>query len=618
MNNKKNLLLKEKTQKQNRIWIRIACSCNNKCIFCLDSKAHNWTFIEKKNVLKQIKKWYKKWYENRVILSWWEASIDPKFSEYIKYAKEFWYDRVQTVTNWNMFAIESFCKKVFDAWLEEVTFSFHWHNSILHDYLVDTPWAFKKSLKWLIYIKKYYPKVIVNIDIVVNKINISYLPDIVKYFIKFWVYEYDILQIIPFWRGFLENKEKLFYNLEDYSLKLKETWQLSKIPGMYMWTNRFPPEAFEWYEDLIQDPRKIKGEVMWEAYKTFDKFITSNWDKRPSCFWDACNYCFQNQYCKYFLNNINKEKLLLNNNYIIIFWEKFPSLVYKKYWETWEEFKNNLLKYNKKLINIPKCLWWTGIYQTYNDVKEENSLEDYTNKYINNLYRKKSLRCRKCSYYDKCEGMHINFIRSYWFKILEPIFINLDDINTFISKIPKKLLDGTPLTLNHYSRFFDYILNNVNKISKILEIWCYFWLWVKKLEDYWYSNIFGCDSNKDIVEYSRSQSIKIKYIDIIKSLEKESYDFIYLVNFVHDDLFKWIECKSFFEKTFKNLYKILNKNWQILFNFQENNWLFFEKDLFKVTKQFNILELKYGNYNWKDKIFLLTKKNGKYMIYSGK
>jgi MoaA/NifB/PqqE/SkfB family radical SAM enzyme len=85
-----------------------------------------------------------------------------------------------------MFASEEFCKKVFDAWLEEVTFSFHWHNSTLHDYLVWTKWAFRKSLKWLIFIKKYYPNIIINIDVVVNKININYLPDIIKYFMKLW------------------------------------------------------------------------------------------------------------------------------------------------------------------------------------------------------------------------------------------------------------------------------------------------------------------------------------------------------------------------------------------------------------------------------------------------
>ena len=421
MENKENLLSKEKTQKQNRIWVRIASSCNNKCIFCLDSNAHDWTFVDNDIVKKQIKDWYKEWYENRVIISWWEASIDPKFAEYIKYAKDIWYDRVQTVTNWNMFAIESFCNKVFWAWLEEVTFSFHWHNAKLHDYLVDTTWAFKKSLKWLIYIKKHYPKVIINIDIVVNKINISYLPDIVKFFMKLWVYEYDILQIIPFWRGFHEHKNKLFYNLEEYSDKLKETWELSKVPWMYMWTNRFPAEAFEWYEDLIQDPRKIKSEVMWEGRAHVEPFILSWWKEVQECYWKACDVCFQNQYCNDFIDNQDKKKIDIKWDYYILEWEEFPSDVYNKFWENKEDFINYLNNKKEKLINVPKCLWWTWIFQTYNDIKDKLSIEDYTSKYINNLYRKKSLRCKKCMYYKNCEWIHINFIRSYWFEILNPI-----------------------------------------------------------------------------------------------------------------------------------------------------------------------------------------------------
>lgn len=421
MQNKNNLISKEKTQKQNRIWVRIASACNNKCVFCLDSDAQNWTFPKEEEIKKQIKDWYKNWFENRIIISGWEASINPKFSDYIKYAKEIWYDRVQTVTNWNMFAVESFCKKVFDAWLQEVTFSFHWHNSKLHDYLVATPWAFKKSLKWLIYIKKYFPNIIINVDIVVNKINVEYLPDIIKFFMKLWVYEFDILQIIPFWRWFSENKNKLFYNISDFSDRLKETWKLSKIPWMYMWTNRFPPEAFEWYEDLIQDPRKMKSEVMWEAYEMFEEFILSEWEKKPNCYWEACEFCFQNQYCHDFINEYEKDKLIMNWDYEIINWEEFPSQVYMKYWETIKDFKDNLLNKNKKLINIPKCLWWTWIYQTYNDLKKEKSLADYTHNYINDLYRKKWLNCKNCIYNNDCKWIHINFIRSYWFKLFTPV-----------------------------------------------------------------------------------------------------------------------------------------------------------------------------------------------------
>ncbi len=422
MKNRINLLEKEKTTKQNRIWIRIASACNNKCIFCLDSDAQNGTFPQEDIIRNQIKTWYKIGYDNRVIISGGEASINPKFSWYIQYAKEIGYSRVQTVTNGNMFFSENFCKKVFDAWLDEVTFSFHGHNSTLHDYLVATPWAFKKSLKALIFIKKYYPHIIVNIDIVVNKFNVLYLDEIVKFFMKIGVYEYDILQIIPFGRWFQENKESLFYDLQSNIQILQKTWELSKIPGMYMWTNRFPPEAFEGYEDLIQDPRKIKSEVMGESYEMFAPFIQSKGKIKPQCYWDACNYCFQKQFCHNFITHSHIEKINGLNEYEVINWEEFPSQVFEKYGFTIWEFQEKLRNFRKPLINIPKCLWGTGIFTSHLDYDDETyTLDGYTKRYISDFYRKKSLRCDSCVYNKNCQWIHINFIRSYGFKILQPI-----------------------------------------------------------------------------------------------------------------------------------------------------------------------------------------------------
>ena len=422
MKNRINLLEKEKTTKQNRIWIRIASACNNKCIFCLDSDAQNGTFPQEDIIRNQIKTWYKIGYDNRVIISGGEASINPKFSWYIQYAKEIGYSRVQTVTNGNMFFSENFCKKVFDAWLDEVTFSFHGHNSTLHDYLVATPWAFKKSLKALIFIKKYYPHIIVNIDIVVNKFNVLYLDEIVKFFMKIGVYEYDILQIIPFGRWFQENKESLFYDLQSNIQNLQKTWELSKIPGMYMWTNRFPPEAFEGYEDLIQDPRKIKSEVMGESYEMFAPFIQSKGKIKPQCYWDACNYCFQKQFCHNFITHSHIEKINGLNEYEVINWEEFPSQVFEKYGFTIWEFQEKLRNFRKPLINIPKCLWGTGIFTSHLDYDDETyTLDGYTKRYISDFYRKKSLRCDSCVYNKNCQWIHINFIRSYGFKILQPI-----------------------------------------------------------------------------------------------------------------------------------------------------------------------------------------------------
>jgi len=423
MKNQANLIAKEATTKQNRIWVRISAACNNICIFCLDSDAQDGKLISEEKVQKEIKQWYKEWVENRIILSWGEASINPKFPEYILYAKKIWYNRVQTVTNGNMFANEKFCKKVFDAWLEEVTFSFHGHTSSLHDYLVATPWAFKKSLKWIIYVKKYYPNIIVNIDIVVNRLNVKFLPDIVKFFMRLWVYEFDILQIIPFWRGFSEYKEQLFYNIPDYKRELLATWKLSKHEWMYMWTNRFPAEAFEWYEDLIQDPRKIKSEVMWEAIEEFSLFIESKWTKKPHCFGERCNYCFLKQYCHDYIASTKKNKLKTTREQKLISWELFPSLVFEKYWNSPASFKAHikLLAEQYELINIPKCLGWSGKYTNYNNYIEERTVSDYTDNYIKNLYRKKSLRCWACKHNNSCEWIHLNFIRSYGFDILQTV-----------------------------------------------------------------------------------------------------------------------------------------------------------------------------------------------------
>ena len=233
---------------------------------------------------------------------------------------------------------------------------------------------------------------------------------------KLGVYEFDILQIIPFGRGYEENKNTLFYNINDNIEYLHNTWNLSSIPWMYMWTNRFPIEAFEWYEHLIQDPRKIKWEVMWESYEIFQHFIESRWKIKPECFWNRCNYCFQKQYCHDF---ISQKKSIIN--WHIISWEEYIEDVYKRYWALKKDFLYFLENLEKPLINIPKCLGGEWLYTEYENLKPKYTIEDYTDKYIKDLYRKKSLRCKKCKYNDSCKWIHINFIRAYSFDILKPI-----------------------------------------------------------------------------------------------------------------------------------------------------------------------------------------------------
>lgn len=78
-----------------------------------------------------------------------------------------------------MFARKEFCDRVVSAGLDEVTFSLHGHTARLHDYLTATPGSFDKALRGLLYLRKFHPHIIINIDIVVCRVNVDFLPDIV-------------------------------------------------------------------------------------------------------------------------------------------------------------------------------------------------------------------------------------------------------------------------------------------------------------------------------------------------------------------------------------------------------------------------------------------------------
>ncbi|MDD4530379.1 MAG: radical SAM protein [Candidatus Gracilibacteria bacterium] len=429
--------IRENVTKQNRIWIRISSVCNNNCIFCLDNESRKGYFVEDEIIRKEIQKGFKKGYLNKAIISGGEASINPKFAEYIKFSREVGYDKIQTITNGQKFADLDFCKQVFEAGLNEVTFSIHGHNEALHDYLSGTPGVYKKAIQGILNIKKYFPKTILNMDIVVNKLNVAYLPDIIGHFMKLGIMEFDILQIVPFGNAVI-NKDKLFYNGDEYIEQFKKTWELGKKPGIFMWTNRFNPEYLEGFEDMIQDPSKIKGDTLGEAYKVYEDMVING--IKPTCYQKNCKVCYMNKYCNNFINttkpNLKKQKKFIinpyldiyNSKYFVLKGQKTVSEVYKKFGKNYENFikKINSLELNSKqeIVNIPLCIRQKNnylLYENYLDIKESNTLEDYTKKYISDLYRIKSLRCRKCVYNKRCEGLHINFIRAYGFKVLDPI-----------------------------------------------------------------------------------------------------------------------------------------------------------------------------------------------------
>lgn len=250
---------KEDAAHQKRNWVRLTFDCNDHCVFCLDAHTHNGTHRSREEVKAQIIDGRRKGAE-RLILSGGEPTIHPDYIQFIKLGRMAGYKKIQTVTNGRLFSYKEFLTKCIDAGLGEITFSIHGVNARIHDALVGTKGAFEQEIRGLQHALDD-GRVIINIDVCVNRGNVKTLPDLIEKFSNMGIYEYDLLHVIPFGNAYTEGKETLFYDLEKMRPYLLEAFEYSKKPGFHIWLNRFPVPHLEGYENLIQDPYKLNDEV---------------------------------------------------------------------------------------------------------------------------------------------------------------------------------------------------------------------------------------------------------------------------------------------------------------------------------------------------------------------
>lgn len=287
-------LEKEAAVKHRRHWVRLTRLCNQRCIFCLDSWNQNGTYVDTEQLFQYIDLGAELGSE-RLILSGGEPTIHPDYVKFIKRGRAAGYDWIQTVTNAMMFAYPKFTRKCIQAGLDEVTVSIHGHTPKLQDKLTGVKGAFEKGVQGIRNIQALSGgRTVVNIDIVINKQNVSHLREIIDYFRNMGIHEFDLLYIVPFGRGFSEYRKQLYFNIEDHFDDLQRAFEVSREPGVFIWTNRLPPEYLENFEDLIQDPHKLHSEVQGGLHN-FEGFMKL--DIPPDCHGDRCKYCFLKGLC---------------------------------------------------------------------------------------------------------------------------------------------------------------------------------------------------------------------------------------------------------------------------------------------------------------------------------
>ena len=97
------MLARERVANVRKHWVRLVTACNSRCVFCLDTDTPRNVYLPDDDVRRELKRGRDELNADKVILSGGEGSIHPKFIDFVRYAKEIGYNRVQTVTNGVMF-----------------------------------------------------------------------------------------------------------------------------------------------------------------------------------------------------------------------------------------------------------------------------------------------------------------------------------------------------------------------------------------------------------------------------------------------------------------------------------------------------------------------------------
>jgi molybdenum cofactor biosynthesis enzyme MoaA len=287
------MLVREQAANVRKHWVRLVTACNSRCVFCLDTDTPRNVYLLEYDVHQELRRGREELNADKVILSGGEGSIHPKFVDFVRYAREIGYGRVQTVTNGYMFSKRDFFLKAVEAGLGEITFSLHGHTPELHDRLTGSEGAFNRLMKGMIRAVRD-GRVIVNVDVCINKQNVAYIDQIVALCLSVGVNEFDLLHVIPQGVAF-QNRAELFYDPVEHLPRLQKVFRLNRHPNVVVWTNRFPVEFLEGLEDLIQDPHKMLDEVngrRFQVRKYLDEGTPLECRQK-----ERCEHCFIEPFC---------------------------------------------------------------------------------------------------------------------------------------------------------------------------------------------------------------------------------------------------------------------------------------------------------------------------------
>ena len=214
-------------------------NCNARCKFCSQGgfdKSLNAPFAA---IARNIYSSYSSGYR-RLGLTGGEPLIRPDILKIIALGKSMGYRFIRVQTNGIKLASPAFCRALVKAGLTFCKFSFTTDRAAEHDALVGVPGALQKALAGLENLRKL--KMRVGTNILVNRLNYTRLPEIIKFYLGRGITNFVI--IYPVYNGAMaENAKKIGISLpacEPHFAAAIKTMEAAGLPGEILFLNTPP------------------------------------------------------------------------------------------------------------------------------------------------------------------------------------------------------------------------------------------------------------------------------------------------------------------------------------------------------------------------------------------
>lgn len=448
---KKNKVMDADCVFEKKRWISITGLCNNNCLFCLDKERPDKYHKNKEEIKKEIHAAREQGC-TKLILSGGDPTIHPHIIEFVKYASELGFSKIQVITNGRMFASKHFTKEIIESGLHEVTFSIHGFNSTIHDELTQVPGSFKQIKQGVKNVRETDSSMIINTDTCVTLKNYVHMPKIIKYIVDVLkINEVNLMTMVPQGNAW-EYKKDIMCEYEHIAPYVKEVIDFCIKRNVVLWLSRFPAEFLEGQEEFIEDPYKLVDDVRGRLDMLKD---TTN----PKCKGERCNYCCLKNICDKFIKinepdiktktknpkefeitrkNYKKLDNFVNKKEKLVFRLKKPLKRVKEYEKVIpkiEEIMPFLKKVDYENIyvkDIPPCRLIKARIKKIKYIPDDKinyaefikeGKKDYMGlaEEVAVTQKIKKQDCKMCIYYNQCTGLYLNYIRLFGFKELLPI-----------------------------------------------------------------------------------------------------------------------------------------------------------------------------------------------------